>query len=411
MGPVLIFDKSTLQALNVDQAVWLDQFFISNITPLFWVETLADLEKKIRKNVDRSPEDIVANLALKTPDSSSKINVHHGTLISAELLDGTEIDMRWGRVIIPYIKPLELEGKKGIVCNPSPEEEAFKRWRDKQFLDLERTIAKKWRQALSNTDLRSKCDGVRSILQNSKPKTLSEVKQLNDKFLGSDDQEDVIRFVLRFFGIPLQQQEQILSRWEKANKPLLRQFAPYFHYVVSVDLFFYLAIGSDLISSERPSHKVDLAYLYYWPFCNVFSSNDKLHAELAPFFLNDSQIFLKGSDLKADLSKLNEYYLNLPEDVKQSGVFAFASHPPFDGDFFVSKLWDKYLPQWRLIFLEYEEKSKLKMTKEANQSKKHDAVTENLTQQTEITDQENEMDPIIISRQALKVKGSRKRLS
>ena len=34
-GPFLIFDKSTLQALNPDEAHWLDNFFISNITPLF----------------------------------------------------------------------------------------------------------------------------------------------------------------------------------------------------------------------------------------------------------------------------------------------------------------------------------------------------------------------------------------
>ena len=43
MGPIIIFDKSTLECLNPDEAVWLDQFFNSNITPLFYIETLADL--------------------------------------------------------------------------------------------------------------------------------------------------------------------------------------------------------------------------------------------------------------------------------------------------------------------------------------------------------------------------------
>jgi hypothetical protein len=27
LGPILIFDKSTLQSLNVDEAVWPDHFF------------------------------------------------------------------------------------------------------------------------------------------------------------------------------------------------------------------------------------------------------------------------------------------------------------------------------------------------------------------------------------------------
>ena len=35
-GPILIFDKSVLQALNVDEANWLDNFFMTNITPLFF---------------------------------------------------------------------------------------------------------------------------------------------------------------------------------------------------------------------------------------------------------------------------------------------------------------------------------------------------------------------------------------
>ena len=39
--------ESALQALSVDEANWLDNFFMTNITPLFFAETLADLEKKI----------------------------------------------------------------------------------------------------------------------------------------------------------------------------------------------------------------------------------------------------------------------------------------------------------------------------------------------------------------------------
>lgn len=44
-GPILIFDKSLLEALSLDEVVWLGQFYRINMTPLFFVETLADLEK------------------------------------------------------------------------------------------------------------------------------------------------------------------------------------------------------------------------------------------------------------------------------------------------------------------------------------------------------------------------------
>jgi ATP dependent DNA ligase C terminal region len=46
-GPILIFDKSTLQALKPDLANWMDNFFMSNIAPRFFIETLADLEKEV----------------------------------------------------------------------------------------------------------------------------------------------------------------------------------------------------------------------------------------------------------------------------------------------------------------------------------------------------------------------------
>ena len=31
MGPIALFDKSFLQALNIDESVWLDHYFMRNI--------------------------------------------------------------------------------------------------------------------------------------------------------------------------------------------------------------------------------------------------------------------------------------------------------------------------------------------------------------------------------------------
>jgi hypothetical protein len=46
MGPIAIFDKSALQALNMDEAVWFDVFFSANVTPPLYVETLADSKRR-----------------------------------------------------------------------------------------------------------------------------------------------------------------------------------------------------------------------------------------------------------------------------------------------------------------------------------------------------------------------------
>jgi hypothetical protein len=75
-GPVLIFDKSTLESLSLDEAVLLDNFYMSNITPLFYVECLADLERKMVR-MKSTPEQLVGSLAERTPDSQASANVYH----------------------------------------------------------------------------------------------------------------------------------------------------------------------------------------------------------------------------------------------------------------------------------------------------------------------------------------------
>ena len=150
MGPVLIFDKSVLESLNPDEAVWLDQFFLANITPLFFVETLADLQKNTRRG--RSPEDIVGSLAYRTPDLHSKANVHHRTLLEGELSGEEKMEMD-GRPVIGGGRYVELGGQTGAFFEASPEEEAMKRWQEHKFLELEHFYAQQWRTGLSNVDL------------------------------------------------------------------------------------------------------------------------------------------------------------------------------------------------------------------------------------------------------------------
>jgi hypothetical protein len=89
-GPTLIFDKSALESLSLDEAVLLDNFYMSNITPLFFVECLADLEKCMRGR--STPEQLVGSLADRTPDLQSTPNVYHMTVLTGEL--SRQFDLR-----------------------------------------------------------------------------------------------------------------------------------------------------------------------------------------------------------------------------------------------------------------------------------------------------------------------------
>ncbi|MFY9826780.1 MAG: hypothetical protein WAM82_35830 [Thermoanaerobaculia bacterium] len=344
-GPVLIFDKSSLESLNRDEAVWLDNFFVTNLTPLFFVETLADLEKQAR--ADRTAEQVVGDLAEKTPDLNSYPNVHHQELIKRELGGHWQIEME-GRPLVPGGQPKELEGRTGIVFRQSPEAEAFSRWQRREFLELERTIAKAWRHALFSVDFEEVYHNGQSLFQiRPKPRTLIDVVKLSGEILDEGDKEAAFRFSLNLLGVHPEAQNSVLARWQANDCPPLRLFAPYCRYIAGVDLFFYLALAADLIYRHRPSHKVDLAYLYYLPFCKVFTSKDKLHRQIVPFFLRSDQDFVWGEDLKAELRRLDEHFSAFSEEIKAKGLFAFASHPPTDTSYLVTRLWDKHLPSWR----------------------------------------------------------------
>src|SRR3546814_18905290 len=72
---MMIFDKSFLQGLTVDEAVILDQMFSCVVTPLFFVETMADLTKETARG--RTAEQVVGGLAERTPVAHSYINTYH----------------------------------------------------------------------------------------------------------------------------------------------------------------------------------------------------------------------------------------------------------------------------------------------------------------------------------------------
>lgn len=357
-GPILIFDKSTLQGLNLDESAWLDNFYLSNITPLFFIETLGDLEKT--SSSGRTPDDVVRNLADKTPDMNVKPNVHHMALITSELLGVDKIDMRTGRPHIAGGKPIELEGRGGVMFEISPEEESFQRWQKGDFKEIERSAAKSWRETLNNINL----EGVYSIFKERlpewhKPKNLKDVKDFVDSVISHPQQENVLRMAFGILDISEDIQKVVIDRWRKSGSPEIKSFAPYFTYVFSVDLFFYFAIASDLIGRGRASHKVDVAYLYYLPFCMVFSSNDNLHKNIVPFFLRENQSFVSGVELKNDLNALDVYYGDLPDTVKDEGMMRFAFYPPDDTSFLISRLWDKHMnPKWRQHKKEHSEAPK-----------------------------------------------------
>src|SRR6202521_2984475 len=114
--------------------------------------------------------------------------------------------------------------------------------------------------------------------------TLSEAKAFADRFvLGERNRFDALRGALEMLGVPQHLWKEVIRRWKSAGGPPLCEFAPYAAHVFKVDMFFVVALAAGLIPRPtRSSNRVDIAYLYYVPFCMVFVSGDKLHRMTAP---------------------------------------------------------------------------------------------------------------------------------
>lgn len=327
MGPITLFDKSFLQSLSLDESVWFGHYFMPVICPLFYVETLADLEKAAKEG--RTPEQEVGAIASKFPEMSGTPCAHHRNLVLGDLqgyavpMTG-QIPMSGGRTVIQ-------DSKYGVLFGKSKEAEAFARWQRREFLLVERGIAKEWRAALETIDLEGVAEGMRKLgVNSSNCRSLSDAHALATAAVRKPNNLfPSIAILAAAVGIPPQYHEPLIERWiVRGPQRPLSEHAPYAAHVLTVEMFFQIALAARLIGTQRASNRVDIAYLNYLPFCHLFTSSDALHRKCAPLFLRPDQEFVWGPDFKADFSRINAHFMSLPEEERDRGIGVFAHAPP-----------------------------------------------------------------------------------
>jgi hypothetical protein len=147
-----------------------------------------------------------------------------------------------------------------------------------------------------------------------------------------------LSLAVTFLQIPQHLHSRIIQTWQQNGRRPLSEFAPYAAYVLSIEIFFQVALAANKIATERPSNRMDIAYLFYLPFSSLFVSSDHLHRRTAPLFTRPDQQFVWGHDLKPALKAINDHFLTLPEAEKEKGLMSFASAPP-QGNL-VAEIWD-----------------------------------------------------------------------
>jgi hypothetical protein len=336
MGPISLFDKSFLQSLSLDEAVWFDRFFMPVACPIFFAETLGDLGKDPSKR-GSAEFSVAKDIAQKFPELGGSPCTFHVDIATHDLL-GSHMPMD-GRIPRSGGRPVP----KGVVCELGPEERAFSRWQNGEFHEVEKIVAAQWRQALSQLDLNKVASELRSVgIDGKLCKSLDQARDMALTVVSNTTHiTSVLALAVIFLHVPQHLHPRILEAWQREGCRPLNIFAPYAAHVVAVELFFQFALAARLIGSNRPSNRTDIAYLFYLPFCSLFISSDDLHRRSTHLFTRPNQEFVWGVDLKAGLRAVNAHFLQLPEHVREKGVMSFAHAPP-DGNI-VADLWDRHL--------------------------------------------------------------------
>jgi hypothetical protein len=264
----------------------------------------------------------------------------HTGICASELL-GHPIEMRRVPVISggrPVRKP---DGSVGFIYEPSAEEEAFARWQNGEFEEVERLFARAWRAQLAIFDHAATAKLARHALSISDvPKNLPEAFAIAKAAVqGGGQRLRTLTTAYALLGLPAARFPEVKQRWMALGGPSLEEFAPYTAHCLLVDVFFHVAVEKVLIAPERASNRIDVAYLYYIPFSMLFVSNDKLHGRIAPFFLKENQMFVRGDDLKRDLACLVTHYSARSEEIEREGLFRVAGYPPDQENCLTTKIW------------------------------------------------------------------------
>jgi hypothetical protein len=298
MGPTLLLDKSAFQALSREEMNLVGRYFLWNrIRILFW-EILGDLHKQTKIDSPRKESSILAD-KVNIVDSIENVDASvlcQGNLYGAEvIMDGRPIE---------NASCHNIDGHLCGYVDEVPFCNLIHRWQRGEFTEDDALLAGIWKKDIKYLDP----NGYREWLLKyhiiiPRCNSLSELHlEIENLVRNIHIQNAFLDMLMIHFGFDANTRNEIRSRVNNDRYPF-QVMAPYAFYCLRVFALFLGGIVCDL-TTRRMTDRIDLEYLFYLPFCNVFSSNDTFHKKLAPLLMKADQIFLSGDDLRCALKEM-----------------------------------------------------------------------------------------------------------
>ena len=339
MGPITILDKSAFQALSAREHFFVFKHLMSNTTPVLVYEVLGDLTKQVAAGA--SPAERVVTLARKFGGSGGPINASYLILAKADLLGGT-VPMT-GQIIPDN----SVTTDRMMMVDLSPLNHSIMRWRVGEFSESEEDVSRLWRthtRSLTYSGLNDSLNRNHLILP--RPSSEEAVAAVADDLLGRLPLQDVwATWAIEQFVGTREDAELAARRWRTSPRAFFADYAPYTYHCLRCLLSLVIAVRHGFLG-KKPTHLVDVQYLYYLPFCHVLVSDDRVHRLLAPQLLRDNQTFVRGKELKASLAAVADEWEALSTEQQARRSYALGGYPPPVEPPVLHELWARHMMPW-----------------------------------------------------------------
>ena len=276
-------------------------------------------------------------LVKKFENHSFEAIVDQRRLMRGNLL-GDDVPMD-GRPVVPGHQ-LSEGLHATAVFTKSERSKTIERWLTGCISPAEIAASQEWRSGSKSIDL-EKFRHTFKDMPLPKLSTPKQALQFVDACLINGKQERLLETMASDARLTGPEMADLRERWTKAGKPPMASFAPYATYCTRAASVFTIALMNGIVTT-RPTNYIDLQYLYYLPFCQAFSSGDKLHADLGSLFLRADQIAINSALLKYDLEALQTFWSGLSFAQRHIWIQRFGFWPPTASHSFTYQAWKRF---------------------------------------------------------------------
>ena len=237
------------------------------------------------------------------------------------------------------------DGKVGVIVETPDEDEMIMRWERQEFTEEEKTKATDFRKQYSRPiDFPFYVERLRKVgITFRPPKNTDVLFELVESVLRERKlQARLFALIQEEHGFTNEFMWKVFRHWYMAGAPMFETFAPYAFFCLRASFLWALGMSNSGLFAPDENDRKDLEYLYYLPFTELFSSEDRKHKRLVPYLLNENQEFVPGAELKSDLTRLTSEWNTLSREEQIKTLAVRGTAPPENEDSLVYQLWKQF---------------------------------------------------------------------